>query len=88
MSWLDKEFKLSEEWLRPIENFIRQRAIKALEFIEEKQDNAKKLDTLIHQTKPMQSEVDKWIEDRENTGQDNKNLKENTNSQVNKIRKR
>ena len=36
----------------------------------------------------MQSEVDKWIEDRENTGQDNKNLKENTNSQVNKIRKR
>ena len=81
-------YNLSEEWLRPIENFIRQRAIKALEFIEEKQDNAKKLDTLIHQTKPMQSEVDKWSEDRENTGQDNKNLKENTNSQVNKIRKR
>ena len=64
-------YNLSEEWLRPIENFIRQRAIKALEFIEEKQDNAKKLDTLIHQTKPMQSEVDKWSEDRENTGQDN-----------------
>ena len=83
-----KIYNLSEEWLRPIENFIRQRAIKALEFIEEKQDNAKKLDTLIHQTKPMQSEVDKWSEDRENTGQDNKNLKENTNSQVNKIRKR
>ena len=75
-------YNLSEEWLRPIENFIRQRAIKALEFIEEKQDNAKKLDTLIHQTKSMQSEVDKWIEDRENTGQDNilndKNTQENS----------
>lgn len=34
-------YNLSEEWLRPIENFIRQRAIKALEFIEEKQANAK-----------------------------------------------
>ncbi|EOG7170158.1 transcriptional regulator, partial [Campylobacter upsaliensis] len=33
-----EKYNLSEEWLKPIENFIQQRAIKALNFIEEKEN--------------------------------------------------
>ena len=41
-----EKYNLSEEWLKPIENFIQQRAIKALEFIKEKQNVLKSTSNL------------------------------------------
>ncbi|EAH9135648.1 transcriptional regulator [Campylobacter upsaliensis] len=41
-----EKYNLSEEWLKPIENFIQQRAIKALEIIKEKQNVLKSTSNL------------------------------------------
>ncbi|EOW6272271.1 transcriptional regulator [Campylobacter upsaliensis] len=41
-----EKYNLSEEWLKPIENFIQQRAIKAIEIIKEKQNVLKSTSNL------------------------------------------
>ncbi|MCR2067299.1 hypothetical protein CHLV3229_10575, partial [Campylobacter helveticus] len=78
------KYNLSEEWLKPIESFIQQRATKALEFIKEKE-------ALEEQTKIHQAEADLRAKEQRSDileTSSSESLKEITNAHANRVRKR
>lgn len=56
------KYNLSEEWLKPIEKCIQERAKMALEFIKEKENNT--TDSLLSKNHQTQGVVDEWREER------------------------
>ncbi|MCR2055729.1 hypothetical protein CHLV4139_09585, partial [Campylobacter helveticus] len=90
-----EKYNLSEEWLKPIESFMQQRATKALEFIKEKEalEEQARLNNLIEQTKMHQAEAD--LRTKKGSQQSDiletsssESLKEVTNTHAHRIRKR
>ena len=78
------KYNLSEEWLKPIESFIQQRATKALEFIKEKE-------ALEEQTKIHQAEADLRAKEQRSDileTSSSESLTEITNAHANRVRKR
>ena len=87
------KYNLSEEWLKPIESFIQQRATKALEFIKEKEalEEQARLNNLIEQTKMHQAEADLRAKEQRSDileTSSSESLKEITNAHANRVRKR
>ena len=87
------KYNLSEEWLKPIESFIQQRATKALEFIKEKEalEEQARLNNLIEQTKMHQAEADLRAKEQRSDileTSSSESSKEVTNAHAHRIRKR
>lgn len=83
------KYNLSEEWLKPIESFIQQRATKALEFIKEKEalEEQARLNNLIEQTKIHQAEADLRAKEQRSDILETSS-KETANIHTHRIRKR